>query len=148
MGLIVLRWNQPPDGFLDPDGDAIVSATDNCPGTPNANQADGNGDGIGDACDCNNNGVIDSSDIAGGFSADANQNGIPDECETLFEPGDVNCDGAVNNFDIDSFVLALSDPEAYGLAYPQCDRLLADINGDGAVNNFDIDPFVALISGG
>lgn len=35
---------------------------------------------IGDY-DCNTNGVGDAEDIASGFSQDANQNGIPDECE-------------------------------------------------------------------
>jgi hypothetical protein len=65
-----------------------------------------------------------------------------------FAPGDMNCDGLVNNFDIDPFVLALSEPDAYRLAYPDCDIMNADVNNDGLVNNFDIDPFVALISGG
>jgi len=59
--------------------------------------------------------------------------------------GDLNCDGAVNNFDIDPFVLALSDPPGYAAAYPSCDRFGADIDGDGDVTNFDIDPFVALL---
>jgi hypothetical protein len=63
-------------------------------------------------------------------------------------PGDLNCDGLVNNFDIDPFVLALSDPAQYALSFPDCDILNADVNDDGLVNNFDIDPFVALISGG
>jgi hypothetical protein len=63
-------------------------------------------------------------------------------------PGDLNCDGTINNFDIDPFVLALSDPAGYAAAYPTCDINAADVNGDGAVNNFDFDPFVALISGG
>jgi len=61
--------------------------------------------------------------------------------------GDLNCDGVVNNFDIDPFVLALTDPAGYAQRFPDCDRLLADINGDGVVDNFDIDPFVALLSG-
>jgi len=60
--------------------------------------------------------------------------------------GDLNCDGAVNNFDIDPFVLALSDPAGYAKQYPNCDRMLADCNGDGVVNNFDIDPFVKLLT--
>lgn len=64
-----------------------------------------------------------------------------------FDLGDLNCDGTVNNFDIDAFVLALTDPAGYQAAYPDCDINLADINGDGAVNNFDIDPFVALLTG-
>jgi len=60
--------------------------------------------------------------------------------------GDLNCDGVVNNFDIDPFVLALTDPAGYKAAYPNCDIMLADCNGDGAVNNFDIDPFVDLLT--
>jgi dienelactone hydrolase len=65
-----------------------------------------------------------------------------------YAPGDLDCNGAVNNFDIDPFVLALSDPAAYAAGYPDCDAALADVNGDGAVNNFDIDAFVALLTGG
>jgi 6-phosphogluconolactonase (cycloisomerase 2 family) len=62
--------------------------------------------------------------------------------------GDLNCDGAINTFDIDPFVLALTDTAAYAEAYPGCDWMLADINGDGFVNTFDIDPFVLLLTGG
>ncbi len=60
--------------------------------------------------------------------------------------GDLNCDGAINAFDIDPFALALVDPAAYAAAWPACDVLLADVNGDGVVNVFDIDPFVELLS--
>jgi len=35
----------------DSDGDGEPNATDNCPNTPNADQADGDNDGRGDACD-------------------------------------------------------------------------------------------------
>ncbi len=62
--------------------------------------------------------------------------------------GDLNCDGSVNFFDIDPFVLAVTDPVAYESAYPDCNILNADCNEDGAVDFFDIDPFVALITGG
>ncbi|QOJ13575.1 MAG: esterase-like activity of phytase family protein [Planctomycetia bacterium] len=63
--------------------------------------------------------------------------------------GDLNCDGAVNNFDIDPFVLALTDATAYAAAWPLCDRWNADANANGSVDNFDIDPFVAcLLAGG
>lgn len=62
--------------------------------------------------------------------------------------GDMNCDGAVNNFDIDPFVQALIDPAGYAIAFPNCDPSNGDINQDNAFNNFDIDPFVALILGG
>jgi Tol biopolymer transport system component len=63
-------------------------------------------------------------------------------------PGDLDCDGRLNVFDIDPFVLALTDPSGYAAAHPDCDYLRADINGDGAVNVFDIDPFVLLLTGG
>jgi len=61
-------------------------------------------------------------------------------------PGDMNCDGKVDNFDIDPFVLALTDPNAYQIKYPNCNYTNADINGDGKVDNFDIDPFVQMLT--
>jgi hypothetical protein len=66
-------------------------------------------------------------------------------------PGDLNCDGSVNDFDISPFVLALTStppgyPEYYA-QWPDCDHTNGDVNGDGDVNNFDISPFVALLSG-
>ena len=66
----------------------------------------------------------------------------------ILSAGDLNCDGVLDAFDIDPFVLALADPDAYAAAYPDCDRMLADCNGDGVVNAFDIDPFVELLAGG
>jgi hypothetical protein len=64
----------------------------------------------------------------------------------LSQRGDLNCDGLVNNFDIDPFVLALTNPAGYAAAFPNCDINQGDINGDNAVNNFDIDPFVACLT--
>ena len=61
--------------------------------------------------------------------------------------GDLNCDGVLDVFDIDPFVLAISDPAGYAAAWPDCDIMLADCNGDGEVNAFDIDPFVDLLTG-
>ena len=48
---------------------------------------------------------------------------------------------------IEDALLALSDREAYEIAFPACNWLNADANGDGAVNFADIDPFVALLGG-
>lgn len=61
---------------------------------------------------------------------------------------DMNCDGHVDNFDIDPFVLALTTPAAYAAAFPDCDLQNGDVNGDGVVNNFDIDVFVACVLAG
>ena len=58
---------------LDSDGDGVPDATDNCPRTSNASQADGGGfgtsaaDGVGNACQCGDvsgDGKVDSSDLS------------------------------------------------------------------------------------
>ena len=61
--------------------------------------------------------------------------------------GDLNCDGWVNNGDIDPFVMAITYPGYYTALFPDCDITLADCNGDGVVNNGDIDAFVSLLGG-
>jgi len=68
--------------------------------------------------------------------------------ERLNRIADMNCDGVTNGFDIDPFVLVLTDPVAYAQRYPNCDYMLADMNLDGLVNNFDIDPFVVCLTTG
>ena len=69
-------------------------------------------------------------------------------CPPGFRRGDLNCDGVVDQFDIDPFVVALVNAAAYEVAYPECYVEAADCNADGAVNAFDIDPFVGLLLGG
>jgi hypothetical protein len=70
-----------------------------------------------------------------------------------WELGDCNCDGDVNLFDIDAFVLALTSAGevppfgSYYAVYPDCDPLNADADENGEVNLFDIDPFVLLLTG-
>ncbi len=62
--------------------------------------------------------------------------------------GDLNCDYTVDFFDIEPFVLAITDPDEYCQTHPACDITLGDCNHDGDVDFFDIDPFVLLITGG
>jgi hypothetical protein len=62
----------------------------------------------------------------------------------------MNCDGVLNNQDIDHFVQGLFYPAQYaadhdGDPYPPCDILRGDFTGDGVTNNQDIDPFVAAL---
>jgi hypothetical protein len=85
-----------------------------------------------------------------GYSVgDEDGDGIPDECQKqCLQTADSNCDGFINAFDIDPFVIALTDPDLWRATY-NCDFLCAnDCNGDGVVNSFDIDPFVVILTGG
>lgn len=61
----------------------------------------------------------------------------------LVTPGDANCDGVLDVFDINPFVALLLDPADYASQYPGCDgATFCDMNTDGAVDVFDINPFV------
>ncbi len=98
---------------------------------------------IGDS-DCNGNGVGDSTDLSNGTSSDLNGNDIPDECDGL---GDLNCDDALDAFDLEPFIQALVDPAGYAIAYPGCEIERADVNGDGSVDAFDIEGLIELLLG-
>ncbi len=59
--------------------------------------------------------------------------------------GDTNCDCAVDALDVEPFLLALFDPDAYARRFPDCDLMQADINQDGSVDALDIEPFIELL---
>ena len=62
--------------------------------------------------------------------------------------GDMNGSGAVDGADIDLFVQALTNRQAYDLAYPDINAdLFGDINGDGLLDLADVGPFRALFTG-
>ena len=71
----------------DVDGDGVNDDVDNCPDVANADQADADADGIGDACeaDSDGDGVIDDVDncptIANADQADADADGTGDVCD-------------------------------------------------------------------
>jgi len=60
----------------------------------------------------------------------------------------MNCDSLVDFADINPFVLALSNPTAYGNTFPDCDILNGDINCNGQFGFDDINPFVACLTEG
>jgi len=62
--------------------------------------------------------------------------------------GDLNCNGLVDGFDIQPFVLALTNPSEYAQQYPGCDPLQGDCNCSGALDGFDIQPFVICVTNG
>lgn len=60
--------------------------------------------------------------------------------------GDMNGDGRIDGFDVDPFVLALIDPAAFAVQYPDVDPVAAgDLNQDGELNGFDVGPFAELL---
>ncbi|MEW6249134.1 MAG: M14 family zinc carboxypeptidase [Planctomycetota bacterium] len=89
-------------------------------------------------------GTTDSNTVYCGWNIDDVSVWARDECPS--QRGDLNCDGHINFDDINPFVLALSDPAGYAVAYPNCNIMNGDINGDGRVDFDDINPFVALLA--
>ena len=69
---------------------------------------------------------------AGTDCDDDNQNGVPDICESSFDPEDVNEDGCVNVTDLLQLLGAWGDMQS---GPPWADE---DINEDGVVNVTDL----------
>jgi len=87
----------------DTDGDGVGDSTDNCPTVYNPNQADSNGNGIGDVCDSAaydndgdgvNNAIDNCPTIINTNQLDTDHDGIGDACDT-----DNDNDGVLNAAD-------------------------------------------------
>lgn len=98
---ISTRWdtslmNGDGNGPTDSDNDGVPDSTDNCPNDANTNQADSDGDGIGDACDVvaptdsDGDGRPDNSDncpfVSNPSQSDSDGDGIGDACDTVVPP--------------------------------------------------------------
>ena len=143
----------PPDSFdLDGDGDTAELLPVDQQGRARRFDEPTVGDtGVGPApvvdmgaieyfSDCNGNGIIDSTDIASGTSADIDANGIPDECE------DCNANQIPDSVDIANGTSAdcqkdgLPDECQLGVGATVLsavdDGLAEDSVGNGALGNF------------
>lgn len=131
---------------IDTDGDGVPDGTDNCPLTPNPDQANNDGDAQGDVCDSDddNDGQSDVNEITCGsnpFSAssrapDNDSDNLPD----CVDPDDDN-DGVLDNIDNCQFTAntnqANNDGDAVG---DVCD---ADDDNDGVLDGVDNCQFTA-----
>jgi hypothetical protein len=79
--------------------------------------------------DCNANGVLDSCEIAAGNQADADGNGIPDECVKPLVPcpPDFDGDSFVNGSDLGALLASWGTTNPY-----------YDLDRDGAVGGGDL----------
>lgn len=110
---------------LDQDGDGIFDSEDNCPETPNADQADLDNDGYGDACDSDidGDGIVDDEDrcpwIASQNNDDLDGDGLGDICDD-----DIDGDEVANDEDNCPFADNANQ---------------ADFDGDGQGDACDLD---------
>jgi hypothetical protein len=98
----------PGSSFIDADGDGvfeicispdqITTTCDNCPAVANPDQADRDGDGVGDACDmaCECNGTWIDADQDGAFEICLTFDGLSltcDNCPAVANPDQADADG-------------------------------------------------------
>jgi Thrombospondin type 3 repeat len=114
-----------PDPILDTDEDGVADTSDNCPLTPNTDQLDQDGDGVGNVCD---------SDLDGD-----NVDNIPDNCPEIANAGqeDLDNDGIGDACDSDIDGDSVPDDEDNCPLTPNTDQ--ADNDGDGIGDACDPD---------
>ena len=93
---------------VDTDGDGVLDSADNCDSTGNADQANEDGDDLGDACDTFDNRDSDGDTISNGGDncvdvsnadqVDSDADGIGNECDTQ-DNADSDGDGVQNHAD-------------------------------------------------
>ncbi len=91
--------------------------------------------------DCNDNGLLDHCEIAGGLADDCNGNGVPDDCE--LDGGmaaDCNENGLIDGCEIASG--DVGDKNENGI--PDACECPFDLTGDGMVDGSDIGAFLGF----
>lgn len=131
---------------LDSDGNGVIDPQDNCPLTPNDDQADFDGDGLGDACDADpdGDGIINGDNcptVPNADQTDTDGDGVGDSCDPDDDNDDVcdasgggpGCVGGPDNCPTTSNP-APNDSDVDGDG-DTCD---SDVDGDGVPNPGDI----------
>ncbi len=148
--------SDPPVGYsenIDSDGDGVPESSDNCPDTPNTDQADIDSDGLGDACDedDDNDSVIDLEDncpdMPNTDQADHDADTEGDACDLDADDDGVQADQDCNDLDDSVFSEAVfwEDADADGLGDPEVSISVCQTDPPtGYVsNNLDTCPEVA-----
>jgi len=114
----------------DGDGDNVGDICDNCPDDANADQTDSDGDLLGDACDnCPNDYNPDQSDI--------DEDGIGDVCDGCCEGMRGNVDGQFGETPNIADLVYLVDYMFFGGPAPPCFEE-ADVNGSLSLDIIDL----------
>ncbi|MFK7979358.1 MAG: T9SS type A sorting domain-containing protein, partial [Saprospiraceae bacterium] len=122
------------------DGDGICDDADNCPTMMNADQADNDGDGIGNLCDDTPDGVIDPCANAGG---DSDGDGICDDADNC--PTMMNADQADNDGD---GIGNLCDDTPDGIIDPNACQKVIIIGGENKISLSNIPTTAKIEYGG
>jgi len=120
--------------IVDADGDGIADDSDNCPSVSNADQADNDGDGAGNACDATPNGD-DDGDGVDNLSDNCPSVSNADQADNDGDGAGNACDATPNGDDDGDGVDNLSD-NCPSVSNPD----QADNDGDGAGNACDATP--------